>query len=96
MVTLRYQKNMELVLVTFSDNLFAENHMWIFSNSALITLISLFKSLSQQRLFVSSANKINLNILETLQMSLMYIINNFGPKIEPCGTPHDTFSVSEL
>ena len=83
-------------MATFSDNLFAENHMWIFSNSAFITLRSLSKSLSQQNIFVSSANKINLNIFETLQISLMYLINNFGPKIEPCGTPQDTFSVSGL
>lgn len=57
---------------------------------------SSFKSLPQHNRFVSFANKIKVNTFETLQMSLMYMINNFGPKIELCGTPHDTISISEL
>ena len=27
-------------------------------------------------------------MLDTLQMSLRYKLNNVGPRIEPCGTPH--------
>ena len=33
----------------------------------------------------------SIHVGETLQMSLMYSINNFGPSIEPWGTPHITF-----
>ena len=39
-------------------------------------------------MLVSSANKINLSSFETLQISLIYIINSFGPRTDPCGTPH--------
>jgi hypothetical protein len=37
---------------------------------------------------VSSANKIELHLSDTLlERSLMYIINNNGPRTEPCGAP---------
>ena len=39
-------------------------------------------------MLVSSAKSVYLTSEETLQMSLMYKRNNFGPKIDPCGTPH--------
>ena len=45
---------------------------------------------------VSSANKIDFNVVDTLHMSFTYSINRAGPRIEPCGTPHDTFNCSEL
>ena len=71
------------------------NHVCSCSNPAFIIRTSSFKSLSQHNTFVSSANKIYLNTRETLQMSLIYMINNGGPKMEPWGTPQDTFSISE-
>ena len=45
---------------------------------------------------VSSANKIDTNLFETFGKSFTYKINNKGPSIDPCGTPHDTVSISEL
>ena len=47
-------------------------------------------------MLVSSANKTDFNIVETLHMSFTYSINKAGPRIEHCGTPHDTFNCSEL
>jgi len=42
---------------------------------------------------VSSANKIELDLSDTLlERSLTYIKNNNGPRTEPCGTPCCTFS----
>lgn len=34
----------------------------------------------------------NFSILDTLQISLIYNINNFGPSTEPCGAQHVTLS----
>ena len=34
----------------------------------------------------------NFKIDEALHISLMYNINSFGPKIEPCGTPQVTLN----
>ena len=48
-------------------------------------------SLSPKNRFVSSANIIVFNKLESLARSFMYIKNNSGPRIDPCGTPHVTF-----
>ena len=49
-----------------------------------------FKSFPLSMTQVSSAyNKVD-NNLETLHMSLIYIINKKGPRIEPWGTPHLT------
>ena len=39
---------------------------------------------------VSSGNKIHFNMEYTLHKSLIYILNSFGPRIEPCGIPHLT------
>lgn len=36
---------------------------------------------------VPSANKINFNIIDTLHMSFISRINNYGPNYDPCGTP---------
>ena len=36
---------------------------------------------------VSSAYIMNLNMLLASEKSFIYIINNNGPMIEPCGTP---------
>ncbi len=38
----------------------------------------------------------NTDIVGRLHMSFTYSINKAGPRIEPCGTPHDTFDCSEL
>ena len=40
--------------------------------------------------FVSSANRTEKNLSDTLGRSLMQIKKNSGPKTEPCGTPQVT------
>ena len=44
---------------------------------------------------VSSAYKIKLKYSVQLGMSFIYIRNNKGPRIEPCGTPVDNESISD-
>ena len=63
--------------------------MYNLSSSCLIILIRLCTFESEYKILVSSANKINLRSFDTLQMSLIYKINSFGPSTEPCGTPHE-------
>ena len=63
--------------------------MYNLSSAWLIILIRLFTFESEYKILVSSANKINLSSFDTLQMSLIYQINSFGPSTEPCGTPHE-------
>ena len=45
---------------------------------------------------LSSAYVIKLNILMTCGKSCIYIINNKGPRIEPCGTHVDLLLVGFL
>ena len=45
---------------------------------------------------VSSAYIINLNMLLAYVKSFMYMINNNGPRIEPCGTPTAIGRISDF
>ena len=45
---------------------------------------------------VSSANNIDLQYDKGLGMSLEYNMNKRGHRTDPCGTPKDMISVSEL
>ena len=47
-------------------------------------------------ILVSSANKTDRLVVDTVVKSLMYNKNNNGPKIDSCGTPHFTFSLSDF
>ena len=59
----------------------------LFNNTfTLESCIGMKYSMVVNRL-VSSAKSINLNVLLTLGRSLIYIKNNNGPRIDPCGTP---------
>ena len=78
---------MSLILAILRDNLLIENYNCNLYSSLHTIFSSCFISLAEQKMFVSSANKINCTILETLHMSLIYRINSFGPSIDPCGTP---------
>ena len=75
----------------FSDNLFIFNHSITLESSAFIkdSLVSILfpKYAKLLNSVVSSAYIINLNILLASEKSLIYMINNKGPSIEPCGTP---------
>jgi len=60
--------------------------------SLLLDLNSVSSQLAIMKL-VSSANKIGLDLSDTLlERSLTYIKNNNGPRTEPCGTPCYTYS----
>jgi hypothetical protein len=41
-------------------------------------------------IFISSANKRNLECLIIAERSLTEILNKRGPRIDPCGTPDNT------
>ena len=45
---------------------------------------------------VSSANVLIFTFAKQLGMSLIYIKNKSGPRLEPCGTPHWIESGSDL
>ena len=82
-------KNIYFVFVTFSDNLFAFSHKFILSGSQFISRSTSLLSKFSAKLYnvVSSAYTIQLNFEHVLGKSFMYMLNNRGPKIEPCGTP---------
>ena len=49
-----------------------------------------------QNILVSPANKTDRLVVDTVVKSLMYNKNSNGPKLDPCGTPHLTFSLSDF
>ena len=63
----------------------------IFNSLLRVVIISciLLPSISN---VVSSANNIGNSLFVTFGRSLIYIINNKGPNMDPCGTPHVTYS----
>ena len=73
----------------FNESLLTISHSLIFVNS----LLSPVSSWPSPNAFVvvtsvvSSAYIIHLNTLLEKTMSFIYIVNNKGPSIEPCGTP---------
>ena len=72
----------------FNDNLFNFNHLSIFTSSELTFL---FNSLGQEFVSVRSVSSNNFILkLDTRGMSLIYIKNSNGPRVEPCGTPQVT------
>ena len=88
-------KIMNFVLSTFSDSLFTASQSDILDSSKLIKydiwVTSWFTSCVNVHNVlvnvVSSAYKIKLRRSLTVCMSFIYITNNKGPNIEPCGTP---------
>ena len=54
------------------------------------------KFLPDINILVSSANKTDRLVVDTVVKSLMYNKISNGPKIDPCGTPHFTFSLSDF
>ena len=80
-------KCIKWVLLIFKDNLLLLNHDETLINSKFIIFINSLKLLWDSKMLVSSANKTNDKMGEELTISLIYIKNNKGPRIEPCGTP---------
>ena len=65
------------------------NHLLTFSSSSLIntSLSSREKSSKLKYIVVSSAYIKNLNLLLDLTKSLIIILKNNGPEMDPCGIP---------
>ena len=80
-------KNVYLVLSLFRNSLFALNHLKTLFSSKLAVWKSSFMLLCEKNRFVSSANIMGSNILDTLHKSFTYIMKRSGPKIDPWGTP---------
>jgi hypothetical protein len=67
-------------------------YLFITLNISLVLNVNSFSSRFAVGKLVSSANKIGLDLSDTLlERSLIYIRNNNGPSTEPCGTPCCTF-----
>ena len=79
---------MQTVLSTFNVNLLTFSHSAISASSELIFCSIFFKLFPFRNKLESSANNIGMVYLQTLARSFMYIKNNRGPNIEPCGAPH--------
>ena len=79
---------MHFDLGTFRDNLLTLNQIDILHNSLFIKF--LFMPFFVYKV-VSSAKRINWNNLLEFWRSFTYIRNNYGPSIEPCGTPVKNF-----
>jgi hypothetical protein len=78
----------KFVLLRFSVNKLACNHLLIFWNTNSSSSLNLWKFFCIQIKFVSSANKIGYDMsLTDLGRSLIYNRNNNGPNTEPCGMP---------
>ena len=85
---LTHVKYHKFSFLTFRESLLAYNHLYISANSLFIFWLcpskdsNLFNVLDK---VVSSANIINLKRSLESAMSLIYIINRSGPKIDPWG-----------
>lgn len=71
-----------------NENLFVSNHNFSFPNSAVTASDSSWDFSAMQNKFVGAAKMTNFKISKKNNMSLMYSVNNLGPKVHPCGTPH--------
>ena len=74
---------------TFNKSLLAINQLLILLSSAFMSWdkVSAVKEQSGLVSDVSSAKRMNLNNVEQLLISFIYIRNKSGPKTDPCGTP---------
>ena len=81
---------------SFKESLFTFSQFENFTNSVLIKLISASRFTWDANRFVSSANSTNFNNSDEFTISLIYMINNYGPRIDPCGTPHLIINGAEI
>ena len=72
-----------MVLLAFTDDLFALNQLQISLNSLFIKLILVEISGCEYNSVVSSANKMISNDEVAIVISLTWRMNNSGPKIDP-------------
>ena len=95
-VLLRYREN--TIFFVLSDNLFTLNHSFIFCSSKFALEKRVLMFLSEINRFVSSAKIVVPKASERFFRSLMYKINNNGPRIDPWGRTYwiswnDVFSL---
>ena len=76
------------ILLTIQDEVLEISQLIAYSNSA--TLLSVPKFSRVDTNVESSAYKIKSNFDDALIILLMKMLNNKGPKTEPCGIPHKT------
>ena len=72
------------------------NHKWLTATLAFGNPITFSTLLLSMKMLVSSANKLENNLSETLCRSLMQIKKNIKPKSDPCGIPKGTNSEIHL
>lgn len=86
-VLLQLPNKVNLVLLKFNDNLFLSNHIFSLHISVVILPSCSCKSPPEQKILGTSENNTNHNILETLHVSFILNMNNFGPNTDTWGTP---------
>ena len=79
-----------LYFYIFNVSLLAASQTVNFANSVLRIPITSSIFLPSMKTLVSSANRIENNLSDTLGRSLMQIKKNSGSKTDPCGTPQAT------
>ena len=86
--------NIYSVLEKLIESVFSLIQLSVFINSLWISNFNCFALFPDIVRLVSSANKLTLNLVAEGR-SFMYKRNSKGPEVEPCGTPHVTFSMLE-
>ena len=93
MITFRVVNTMNFVF--FRESLLTFNHLAICLSSLFSAACRISGSFALINRLVSSAKSTSCDTEETSEKSLMYIKNNNGPKIDPCGTQHLTLLEAE-
>ena len=89
-------KIMKFVFFIFNVSFLAASQTVNFASSVLRIPITSSICLPSMKTLVSSANRIENNLSDTLGRSLMQIKKNSGPKTDPCGTPQVIFFEVDL
>ena len=76
-------KNYKVSFFIFNDSLLNFNQFDILDNSLFTIVINESRFSWDANKLVSSANRMNFNNAEEFTMSLIYIINNNGPRTDP-------------
>ena len=84
-----------LVFLIFRDNLLTASQSYTLASSLFMLIRDNDGIRTMLLSVVSSAYKIKLKYSVQFGISFMYIKNNKGPRIEPCGTPVDNESISD-
>jgi hypothetical protein len=87
---------MYLVFSIFNISLLRFNQLNNDNKSAIILFTGSSRLLAAIYKSVSSAKRFNFAYVSAFSMSLIYRINNKGPKTDPWGTPKETFIIVSL